>query len=203
MIPSCHSLTCIFEQGWYLTDYFKKNLCYVCGFCFIPVSRSILWILKNFAVSWLLYGISRRWINICSSPEVFNPLWLTGLKAQLTTAILIIHTCDFSTVAVCRSHMGEMSSPCWRSMSPCLKNSSITRSTQVLYRSSGLVGLLRSEQCTMFWRTCKTTAEHILSYKEKIPMKTEWNPPSHALNSSQAHSKTFQYWNISSLNERG
>ena len=67
-----------------------------------------------------------------------------------------VPTCDFSTVAVWRSHMGEMSRPCWRSMSPCLKNSSITLSTHLRYRSRGLVGLLRSEQCTMFCSTCTT-----------------------------------------------
>lgn len=62
-------------------------------------------------------------------------------------------TCDFSIVALCLSHIGLISRFCSRSLSPCWKNSSIKRSTQRLYNSSGLVGLLRSAQCTKF---CKT-----------------------------------------------
>lgn len=62
-------------------------------------------------------------------------------------------TCDFSIVALCLSHIGLMSKFCSRSLSPCWKNSSIKRSTHRLYSSNGLVGLLKSAQCTKF---CKT-----------------------------------------------
>ena len=51
--------------------------------------------------------------------------------------------------------MGLSSSPRSRSMSPCRKNSSIKRPNHFLYNSSDFVGLLRSEQCTMFCNTCK------------------------------------------------
>ena len=56
---------------------------YVCAcmFCFIFVLRLMLWILKNFTVTWLLYGMNRRWIDVCFQPWC-NPLWLTGLKAS-------------------------------------------------------------------------------------------------------------------------
>lgn len=62
-------------------------------------------------------------------------------------------TCDFSMVAVCLSHMGEMSMPWSLSRSPCWKNSSMIEETQFLYNSRGLVGLLRSAQWTMFCST--------------------------------------------------
>jgi hypothetical protein len=57
-------------------------------------------------------------------------------------------------VALYLSHMGEMSSPASLSLSPCWKNSSMMRSTQRRYSSSGLVGLERSAQWTMFCSTC-------------------------------------------------
>ena len=63
------------------------------------------------------------------------------------------HTWDFSTEAVCLSHMGLISRPDSRSRSPCWKNSAMMRSVHRRYSSSGLVGLLRSAQCTRF---CKT-----------------------------------------------
>lgn len=63
-------------------------------------------------------------------------------------------TCDFSTDAVCLSHIGLISMPLSRSLSPCWKNSSMIRSVHCRYSSSDLVGLLRSAQCTMFRRTC-------------------------------------------------
>lgn len=63
-------------------------------------------------------------------------------------------TWDFSTEAVCLSHMGLISMPRSRSLSPCRKNSSMMRSVHCRYSSSGLVGLLRSAQCTMFRSTC-------------------------------------------------
>ena len=48
------------------------------------MSRLILWILKNCAVSWRLCGASRWWIDhVCFQP-CCNPLWLTGLKAPTT-----------------------------------------------------------------------------------------------------------------------
>lgn len=59
----------------------------------------------------------------------------------------------FSTDAVCLSHMGLISIPRSRSLSPCRKNSSIMRSVHCLYTARGFVGLLRSAQCTMFLRT--------------------------------------------------
>ena len=43
--------------------------------------------------------------------------------------------------------------------SPWAQNSSISLSTHSLYSSSGLVGLDKSEQWTMFWRTCKTQVQ--------------------------------------------
>ena len=63
----------------------------VCMFSFILVSKPILLLLKNPAVSWLLYGISRRWIDIRFHPWG-NPLRLTWLKAPtnlLTNKILL------------------------------------------------------------------------------------------------------------------
>ena len=56
------------------------------------------------------------------------------------------HTWDFSTEAVCLSHMGLISRPDSRSRSPCWKNSAMMRSVHRRYSSSGLVGLLRSAQ---------------------------------------------------------
>lgn len=64
-------------------------------------------------------------------------------------------TCDFSIVALCLSHIGLMSMLDARSRSPCLKNSSMIRSTQWRYKSNGFVGLDKSAQWTMFWRTWK------------------------------------------------
>ena len=62
-------------------------------------------------------------------------------------------TWDFSTEAVCLSHMGLISIPLSRSLSPCWKNSSMMRSVHCRYNSRDLVGLLRSAQCTMLRRT--------------------------------------------------
>lgn len=59
----------------------------------------------------------------------------------------------FSTEAVCLSHMALISIPLSRSLSPCRKNSSIILSVHCRYNGNVLVGLLRSAQCTMFWRT--------------------------------------------------
>ena len=39
-------------------------------------------------------------------------------------------------------------------LSPCFQNSSISLSTHCTYRVSGLVGLDKSEQWIIFWRTC-------------------------------------------------
>lgn len=65
----------------------------------------------------------------------------------------LVHTWDFSIVALCLSHIGDMSIPCSLSRSPWQKNSSIIFSTQRLYNPNGLVGLLKSAQWTMFCRT--------------------------------------------------
>ena len=43
--------------------FLRKFVFDVCLFCCIFVSRLISWILKNFAVSLLLCGISRRWVD--------------------------------------------------------------------------------------------------------------------------------------------
>ena len=56
-------------------------------------------------------------------------------------------------MAVRRSHIGLTSRSCSRSKSPWRKNSCIMRSVQRRYSSSGLVGLLRSEQCTRLFNT--------------------------------------------------
>lgn len=50
--------------------------------------------------------------------------------------------------------MGLISMPRSRSLSPCLKNSSMIRSVHCRYNSRGFVGLLKSAQWTMFRRTC-------------------------------------------------
>ena len=72
-----------FKQGWYLIDYFFENLCLMFACCcfFMFVFGLVVWILKNFAVSWLLCGISRRWIDVCFQLWC-NPLRLTGLEAS-------------------------------------------------------------------------------------------------------------------------
>lgn len=75
---------------------------------------------------------------------------------------MVIFTCDFSIVALCLSHIGLMSKFCSRSLSPCWKNSSINKLTHRLYSSSGLVGLLKSAQCTKF---CKTYKIHVEIYR--------------------------------------
>jgi len=51
-------------------------------------------------------------------------LWAGSCKCSQGTD----GTCDFSTEAVCRSHIGLMSMPCSRSRSPWWKNSCIMRS---------------------------------------------------------------------------
>ena len=55
---------------------------FVFDVCFIFLSRLVLWILKNFAVSWLLCRMSRRWIDVCCL-DVTHCGWL-GSKHQLT-----------------------------------------------------------------------------------------------------------------------
>lgn len=84
-----------------------------------------------------------------SSPTVSPPSPQCLLVAQPRGP----QTWDFSTEAVCLSHMGLISRPDSRSRSPCWKNSAMMRSVHRRYSSSGLVGLLRSAQCTRF---CKT-----------------------------------------------
>lgn len=63
-------------------------------------------------------------------------------------------TWDFSTEAVCLSHIGLISMPRSLSLSPWWKNSSIMRSVHWRYRSKDLVGLLRSAQWTILRKTC-------------------------------------------------
>ncbi len=90
----------------------------------------------------------------------------------------VVHTCDFSMVALCLSHIGLMSKLCSFSLSPCRKNSSINKSTHFRYRGSGLVGLLKSAQWTKFsstcwqkmllvWEWCKKSYLNIKNFKEK------------------------------------
>ena len=72
-----------FKQGWYVMGYFFENMCLMFR-CFVLYLRLILWILKNFAISGLLCGVSRRQIDVCFQPSC-NPLWLTALKAPKKT----------------------------------------------------------------------------------------------------------------------
>ena len=72
-------------------------------------------------------------------------------------------TCDFSIVALYLSHIGEISKVSSRSLSPCLKNSSIILSTHLLQISKGFVGFDKSEQCTIFCRTYICRKIHITS----------------------------------------
>ena len=63
----------------YVQLFLQKFVFYV---CFIFLSRLVLWNLKNFAVSWLLCRMSRRWIDVCCL-DVTHCGWL-GSKHQLT-----------------------------------------------------------------------------------------------------------------------
>ena len=56
----------------------SSKICVWCLYVFSYICVETNFVdLKNFAVSWLLCGISRRWIDVC-----FQPWWdsLTGLK---------------------------------------------------------------------------------------------------------------------------
>ena len=79
-IPVCPSFVCFCNKGniWLTVSSKSYVWCLRVSFCIL--SRVILWILKNLAVSWLLCRITRRWIDFCFKPWC-NPLWLTGLKA--------------------------------------------------------------------------------------------------------------------------
>ena len=69
---------CFFNKGDTCSTLSSKIWCLMFSWLYL-VSRVILWTLKNFAVSWLLRGITRRWVIVCFQP-CYNPLWLTGLK---------------------------------------------------------------------------------------------------------------------------
>lgn len=78
--------------------------------------------------------------------------------------------------------MGLISIPLSRSLSPCLKNSSMILSVHCRYTCRGFVGLLKSAQCTMFLNTCIEVKYHILLYF----IGRRWGlNKSHALDSSQ------------------
>ncbi|TNN77056.1 hypothetical protein EYF80_012694 [Liparis tanakae] len=72
--------------------------------------------------------------------------------------------------AFCLSHMGLISMPLSLSLSPWVKNSTMMRSVHWRYNSRGLVGLLRSAQCTMFWRTCDVTVIFLQKLKANSQM---------------------------------
>jgi len=78
-------------------------------------------------------------------------------------------TCDFSTDAVCLSHIGLISIPLSRSLSPCWKNSSMILSVHCRYSSRDFVGLLKSAQCTIFRRTCNYINQktHKIKWKKR------------------------------------
>ena len=71
------------------------------------MSKLILCILNEFAVSCLLCGISRRWIDVCFQPG-YNPL--TRLKAQ--TLFLSFSVCMCLCVCVREIERGERESLC-------------------------------------------------------------------------------------------
>lgn len=79
-------------------------------------------------------------------------------------------TCDFSTDAVCLSHIGLISIPLSRSLSPCWKNSSMILSVHCRYSSRDFVGLLKSAQCTIFRRTCNYINQktHKIKWKKRM-----------------------------------
>lgn len=115
-----------------------------------------------------------NYVSLCIHIKVVS------LKSYVSLYIYIGKelTCDFSTVAVCLSHIGEMSSPCWRSRSPWRKNSSMTRWTHAWYNSNGFVGLLRSEQWTIFCNTWKGKPGLFVSHT--LPLKIVWLLTRHA-----------------------
>lgn len=109
-------------------------------------------------------------------------------------------TCDFSTDAVCLSHMGLISIPLSLSLSPCWKNSSMILSVHCRYSSRDFVGLLKSAQCTMFRRTC--------NYIHQKTHKIQWKKRTASsciclLNSEHLTTRLFDYaiWyrNVSTL----
>lgn len=109
-------------------------------------------------------------------------------------------TCDFSTDAVCLSHMGLISIPLSLSLSPCWKNSSMILSVHCRYSSRDFVGLLKSAQCTMFRRTCN----YIHQKTHKIQRKKRTASSCICLlNSAHLTTKLFDYatWyrNVSTL----
>ena len=65
-------------------------------FCFMFVSRQILWILKDFAVSWLLCGIAHNvvgdWLTFVSSPGVTLCDWAESTnKLTICASIRSVH----------------------------------------------------------------------------------------------------------------
>ena len=68
--------------------FLRKFVFNVCMFCFVFVSRSLLWILKNFAVWWLSCRISRRLIDIYFQPDAILCGCL-GSEHQLTNKLFL------------------------------------------------------------------------------------------------------------------
>ena len=67
-----------------------------------------------------------QWVdNVVDEPNLTARPW-----KMVTTKVY--PTCDFSMVALYRSHMGLMSSPASLSLSPCWKNSSMILPTHTL-----------------------------------------------------------------------
>ena len=97
------------------------------------------------------------------------------LKGVLTLKVSLL-TWDFSIVALKRSHIGDMSRPVSRSLSPCWKNSSMILSHHWRYSSRGLVGLLRSAQWTMF---CSTWEKYFQTWYLSLSRKTLLFFPQH------------------------
>uniref|UniRef100_A0A3Q3B3B9 ELAV-like protein n=1 Tax=Kryptolebias marmoratus TaxID=37003 RepID=A0A3Q3B3B9_KRYMA len=89
------------------------------------------------------------------SPEADESvLWQLFGPFGAVTNVKVIRDFTTNKYAVCLSHMGLISIPRSLSLSPCLKNSSMILSVHCRYTGRGLVGLLRSAQCTMFLNTC-------------------------------------------------
>ena len=118
-----------------------------------------------------------------------------GTKWVIIFIILFHHTWDFSTLALSLSHIADTSRPsafswnqgkcvstvycgCWLlTLSPCAQNSSMSLSTHSLYSSSGLVGLERSEQWTMFCRTWENWSQFELVRSGTSKLKSAYLDP--------------------------
>lgn len=91
---------------------------------------------------------------------------------------------------MCLSHIGLISIPLSRSLSPCWKNSSMILSVHCRYSSRDFVGLLKSAQCTIFRRTC--------NYINQKTHKNKWKKRTVSsciclLNSGHLTTRLFNY----------